>query len=848
MQRADQKAPTRRWLKWAGVVVGLVVLGVAAWTIAGDLRDVTWRQVQAAADATPPQALLLAILALAASMVCASSFDSLGLATIGAPASWRKTWLPSLLAFSLGNAGAPGLAAASGLRYRAYRSETLGGTQIALLSGAVAAIGLSGGLGLVGLGAAGDLAAAASAAHLPGGVGVVLALLGLKAVAAYLLAPSAGPLKAVLPPRRIRLGIIAASTLEWAFAACILYVLLPTDQRGPLLHFLPVFGLAGFLGALSGLPGGVGAFDAVLLAILGPRIGVAETAGALMIYRLIYVVGPLIAAAVIGAAGSLSHRARGAAQEAWRAVAPRVFGALSFASGLVMLVSVVTPDAAARLRILTPLAPQGLVAASHFVASLAAVALLFLAFGLAGRVRRAMAMAILALLVAAAATLAKGLNWEEACFLAVLALSLGASRKAFDRQGAGLMAEALTPGGLASIAAAVGAAAWLGLFAYRHVDYSNDLWWRFVADQGAPRFLRAMAGAAILTVILAAWRLSQPSRRPPGPPVAADLDDAARALAGAEQATPDANLAFLGDKFLLFSDSRRSFVQYGARGTSWISMGDPVGPLAERKAMIWAFRALCDQNGANPAFYAVRRDSVADYVDCGLIASKIGESAVVDLGDFGLEGARRASLRQAYNRGQRDGVAFEVIAPEAFDAVAAELKAVSDDWLAIHHGEEKGFSLGRFDPAYLRRFPTAVLRREGRIVAFANLWRTPEARTLSIDLMRYGAEAPKNAMDILFTHLMLWGRAQGFAAFDLGMAPLSGLEDRPLAPAISRLGAFVYEEGGGLYGFEGLRAFKEKFGPRWEPVYIAAPGGWILSRALADAALLSSGGLVGLLR
>ncbi|MDP3590321.1 phosphatidylglycerol lysyltransferase domain-containing protein [Phenylobacterium sp.] len=80
------------------------------------------------------------------------------------------------------------------------------------------------------------------------------------------------------------------------------------------------------------------------------------------------------------------------------------------------------------------------------------------------------------------------------------------------------------------------------------------------------------------------------------------------------------------------------------------------------------------------------------------------------------------------------------------------------------------------------------------------------------------------------------------------MAPLSGLDARPLASSLTRIGALVYAEAGALYGFEGLRAFKEKFSPRWEPVYIAAPGGWNLGRTLADAALLSSGGIVGLLR
>ncbi len=837
----------RPWLKWAGLAVASGVLAVAVWAIAEDLGSVTWAQVTAAISATPPLALGLALVALACSFAAASTFDGLGLGVIGKPAPWAETRLPSVLAFALANGGGVGLAVASGLRYRAYRDRNLTGADVALLSGAVAAIGLAGGLALVGIGAAGQLADATAAAHLPKGVGVVLALLGLKALAVFILAPSAGPFGLALPARRLRLAAICASTVEWSAAAGLMYALLPAETRGPLLHFFPVFGLAGLMGALSGLPGGVGAFDAVVLAILGPRVGVPATAGALMLYRLIYVLGPLLAAAAIGGAASLGAKARSGAAEVWSMAAPRIFGALTFLSGVVMLVSVATPDGAQRLRLLTPLAPRGLVDASHFLASLAAVALLFLAFGLGARLRRAFLAALVVLILAALATLAKGLNFEEAAFLSVLAALLAASQRAFDRRGSGLFAEALTPSGVAAVVAALAVTAWLGFFAYRQVDYRDDLWWTFVTDRGAPRFLRALAGAAALTAVLLVWRFTRPHPKPAAAPTDAELQTAALALGGAEDATVDANLVFLRDKSLMFSPSGHSFVQYGARGTSWISMGDPVGPRAERKDMIWAFRALCDHNGANPAFYAVPRESVADYVDCGLVATKIGESAVVDLADFSLEGSRRANLRQAFNRGQREGVVFEIVPPAGFDAIAADLRQVSDDWLGIHHGEEKGFSLGRFDPAYLRHFPTALLRKEGRIVAFANLWRTPDGRTLSIDLMRYGRDAPKNAMDILFVQLMLFAKAEGYAHFELGMAPLSGLEARPLAPTLTRIGAFVYAEGGGVYGFEGLRAFKEKFGPRWEPVYIAAPGGWILGRSLADAALLSSGGVLGLL-
>jgi phosphatidylglycerol lysyltransferase len=180
-------------------------------------------------------------------------------------------------------------------------------------------------------------------------------------------------------------------------------------------------------------------------------------------------------------------------------------------------------------------------------------------------------------------------------------------------------------------------------------------------------------------------------------------------------------------------------------------------------------------------------------------------------------------------------------------AVLPRLRQLSDEWIEKRSAREKGFSLGRFDEGYLRRFPVAVIRREGRIVAFANVWPSPDKGELSVDLMRYGTEAPRDVMEHLFIELMLWAKEQGYRRFDLGMAPLAGLENRKLAPLWSRAGALIFQHGEDFYNFEGLRRFKEKFRPDWEPRYLAVPGGLGLPAVLADVTFLIGGGVGGVL-
>jgi phosphatidylglycerol lysyltransferase len=307
---------------------------------------------------------------------------------------------------------------------------------------------------------------------------------------------------------------------------------------------------------------------------------------------------------------------------------------------------------------------------------------------------------------------------------------------------------------------------------------------------------------------------------------------------------PQANLVLLGDKRLLFDESRSAFVMYQASGRSWVAMGDPVGSRTQQQDLVWRFKELCDHFDAWPVFYEVGESTLPLYVDAGLSLSKLGEEARVALATFSLEGSQRSALRQSHRKAVRDGATLEIVPTGQVGPLLDDFEQVSQEWLASKSIAEKGFSLGYFDRAYLQRSACAVVRRDGSIVAFANIWAGAELEECSVDLMRHTREAPSGIMDFLFVELMLWARAQGYRYFNLGMAPLSGLEQRRLAPLWSRTGAFIYRHGEHFYNFEGLRRYKEKFQPEWQSRYLAAPGGIALPRILLDVSRLISGGVM----
>src|SRR5690606_19666130 len=149
--------------------------------------------------------------------------------------------------------------------------------------------------------------------------------------------------------------------------------------------------------------------------------------------------------------------------------------------------------------------------------------------------------------------------------------------------------------------------------------------------------------------------------------------------------------------------------------------------------------------------------------------------ALVDLTTFSLDDPHAKPLRYAERRAMRDGATFEIVpaadTPNILDATGG----ISDRWLKAKGHRAKGCSVGRFDPDYIARFDCALVRQGGRIVAFANIWAAADKSELSVDLMRHEEDMPYGTMDFLFTRLMLWGKAQGYGRFTLGLAPLSGL-------------------------------------------------------------------------
>lgn len=828
---------------------------LALWGIHHELALHSWREVAAAMAALPRETIAAAVALTAVNFVLLTGYDTVGLRYVGHPLPYRQSAFAAFLGYAFSNALGFPLLTSAPLRFRLYSGWGLSAIEIRNL---VAFYTSAFWLGFATLGGLVFLWRPAELMRL-----LQVPLWGTRVVALALLAASGAyivltvrrrtPLRmwaveVPLPRPPLAWAQVLIASAEWTVNAGVLYLLLPSGAI-TFPSFIAIYLAAQLAGLISQIPGGLGVFEAAIITLLPNTLPTDDVLGSLLVFRAIFYLLPLLTATLLLGVYELRRKAGFARAGAVfgstvSSVVPLVIGATIFIAGLVLLLSGATPAATGRLRLISALLPLPVIEISHLLGSIAGAALLVLAWGLQRRLDAAWYMTMVLLALGAVASLLKGFDYEEATLMAVMLAVLGASRAEFRRHGS-LMSERFSPGWTAAVGMALLASMWLMLFAQRHVDYASDVWWHFALRAQAPRALRAEVGAFTAVLAFAVLRLLRPARAAPAAPRQEDLQKAAPIVAGAPSTF--AHLALLGDKSLLFSEGGEAFLMYAVAGRSWIAMGDPVGPAVQGEELAWQFRGLADAHEGWPVFYQVRPASLPLYVDLGLVLLKLGEEARVPLGEFSLQGGAMKNLRQQAGRVERGGTAFEVLPAASVTDLLPELREISDDWLKRRHAREKRFSLGFFDAAYLSRLPLAVVRRGERIEAFANVWAGGGFEELSVDLMRYRGDAPPGVMDYLLVQLMLWGRVQGYRWFNLGMAPLAGFETRPLAPLWTRLGASVQRMGEHFYNFQGLREYKDKFHPVWEPRYLASPGGLVLPRILANLTTLIGGGARGTL-
>jgi phosphatidylglycerol lysyltransferase len=515
----------------------------------------------------------------------------------------------------------------------------------------------------------------------------------------------------------------------------------------------------------------------------------------------------------------------------------RLFPAfLLFLLGLVNIISGITPALPERLESLSKLIPMGAIQASSWLVILTGFIMLATSIYLVKGLRNAWITALVLSGLSLIAHLTKGIDWEEATVALVTLSSLIYQRhQYFIKPDLKLAKRSLFPGlVMVSTVLLFGTIAFW-LLDPRHFNMDFNLW-KSLQESVSTFFLlnsdlhpatsfgrQLMVGLNLLgatTLSYCVYLLFRPLILRP---TTTDIEDRERA-SGLVEKYGNSSLDYFktyADKKYWFSEDDEAFVAFKASSNYAIALENPVCKDDNSLATnVLAFDHYCQQNGLRSAYYRIPEVKKAVYEKLRKKMIPIGEMAVINLENWTMEGSSKRGLRNELNKLTKLGYLFKVNPPPQKDAFLQQLKAVSDGWLKEMDRTELVFSQGWFNEKELKtQTILSVENPEEKVVGFVNLIPDYSPDEANFDLMRKTEDAPNGTMDFLFVKMFEYLISKGYKACNMGMVPLAGIEEpknlqeRVLKLAYERLRQFSH--------YKSLWAYKEKFDPEWQMMYLA---------------------------
>ena len=501
-------------------------------------------------------------------------------------------------------------------------------------------------------------------------------------------------------------------------------------------------------------------------------------------------------------------------------------------TGVVNLVSALTPPDNTRVQTLTDYLPLAVAQAAHALVAIAGLSLLLVAGGIRRGQRLAWQAALGLLLASAALHLAKGVDLEETLVALAAAAYLLIHRRAFRAPSQpGSVRRALGVVAVTDLLAIVTAVAAVEVFHHAHRRPPLGRATLAVAERlagitalGIPgrvgRFLTpSLAGVGVASVAAVGWIAFRPSvaRR------AAHGSELARARAVVRRYGGDtlAYFALRSDKHHFFVGE--SVVAYASFGSVCLVSPDPIGPATDREAVWHAFRQFVDGRGWHVAVMGASEDWLPIYRRAGMHDVYVGDEAIVDCSRFSMEGGKSKGLRQAVNRVARNGYTVSFHDPAHVDAtLRSALEALMAE--SRRGGVERGFSmtLGRmFDPEDRGLLLAVAANADGEPAAFCQYVPAPDIDGYSLDLMRRTTrDVPNGLTDFVVVETIRHLAATGHPGLALNFATMRAvLAGEDVGRPTARLERWVLGRMSDSMQIESLWYFNAKYDPEWRPRY-----------------------------
>ncbi len=302
-----------------------------------------------------------------------------------------------------------------------------------------------------------------------------------------------------------------------------------------------------------------------------------------------------------------------------------------------------------------------------------------------------------------------------------------------------------------------------------------------------------------------------------------------------------AYFALGADKQYAFNEAGNCVIPFVLQRGVALAAGGVIGPEEDRAEAVRTFCAMCEENHWAPAFVMLEEPELGDYRASGLDTVKIGEEALLDLATYDLKGKGKQDLRTAMNRAQREGWKLQLFDGEVTDeALAAQIRELSEEWLRDKVGGEMGFVMGGSPITGSKdTLVTTVTDSTGKLMAFVTWVPMFAAKGWADDYIRRAEDAPHGAVEFAVVGTLEKLKERGDKVVSLGLAPLANVasENQEAVLSLERGLEIIYERFAGPFHYRTLKQFKDKFEPRWENRYLAYPGIAALPRVVLALAV-----------
>ena len=258
-----------------------------------------------------------------------------------------------------------------------------------------------------------------------------------------------------------------------------------------------------------------------------------------------------------------------------------------------------------------------------------------------------------------------------------------------------------------------------------------------------------------------------------------------------------------------------------------IGLGDPIAAPARRSDAIRDFAAMCERTGLVPCLFSVGPATVATTADMGWHHVRIAEDTLIDLPGLEFRGKRWQDVRSALNRAATEGITYrEVVLAEEPWAVRAQVRAISEGWVGEKGLPEMGFTLGGVEEALDPAVTVGLAVDADGSVHGVTSWLPVhgpdgEVHGWTLDLMRRRDGGFRPVIEFLIASACRAFQERGSLFVSLSGAPLARSGTESGGQAVERLLDTLGAAMEPYYGFRSLHAFKNKFSPRYEPLFLA---------------------------